>query len=217
MPAQERNTIRQEKRRQRGRLTLAQQTSHALAAAQHIHRSGILSSTRIKKVAVYLDFDGELGTGPLIKILRAGGKQLFVPVIDEGAIGMSFSALPCSPEAGNNNRFGIHEPQANRGYVNQLDALIIPLTAFDRLGRRLGMGGGYYDRYLARTSMLALSRSNSPHRRCFERKHKRPVLIGFGHECQRLSKLGIQPEAWDINMDCVATEAGLHQSMHRRC
>ncbi len=43
-------------------------------------------------------------------------------------------------------RFGTLSPD---GPVGTPDILFVPLLAFDRLGHRLGYGGGYYDRTLA--------------------------------------------------------------------
>ena len=49
------------------------------------------------------------------------------------------------------NRWGIEEPDPKTSQVieiQDLDAVLVPLLAFDRRGHRVGYGGGYYDRFL---------------------------------------------------------------------
>ena len=49
-------------------------------------------------------------------------------------------------------RFGIREPDAERCAVRavaEIDAALVPGLAWDRTGRRLGRGAGYYDRLFA--------------------------------------------------------------------
>lgn len=69
------------------------------------------------------------------------------------------------------------------------DIAIVPMNAFDARGYRLGYGGGYFDRTLA-----ALER--------------RVVAIGVTWEACQLKT--IFPQAHDIAMDFVVTEAGIY-------
>lgn len=69
------------------------------------------------------------------------------------------------------------------------DAAFVPLVGFDGAGYRLGYGGGYFDRTLAACA-------------------RKPLAVGVGTEAVRLPT--IHPQAHDIPMDFIVTEAGVH-------
>ncbi|RMA41626.1 5-formyltetrahydrofolate cyclo-ligase [Rhodophyticola porphyridii] len=69
------------------------------------------------------------------------------------------------------------------------DILIVPLVGFDRAANRLGYGGGFYDRTLARL------RANGPVR-----------ALGFAFAAQQLPPLPVEPT--DQPLDAVVTETG---------
>lgn len=67
------------------------------------------------------------------------------------------------------------------------DIVIAPLVGFDAACFRLGYGGGYFDRTLARLN-------------------RAPKVIGVGYELQRIET--IRPLDHDIPMDVIVTELG---------
>lgn len=70
------------------------------------------------------------------------------------------------------------------------EVLIVPLLAFDRRGFRLGYGGGFYDRTLARL------------------RARHPVLaVGFAFAAQEVAEVPTEPT--DQRLDLIVTEAGL--------
>jgi 5-formyltetrahydrofolate cyclo-ligase len=71
--------------------------------------------------------------------------------------------------------------------VVQPTALLVPLVGFDGHLYRLGYPRGYYDRTLAAVS-------------------PKPITIEVGCEFGRLAT--IHPQAYDIPMDAIVTEAG---------
>jgi 5-formyltetrahydrofolate cyclo-ligase len=98
------------------------------------------------------------------------------------------------------NRLGIAEPETGSQHVNvrSVVLMLMPLVAFDDSGTRLGMGGGFYDRFLG-----ALPPG------------LRPRLIGLAHEAQH-SAATLPRDHWDIPLDAVITEAGVtHFHPHR--
>jgi 5,10-methenyltetrahydrofolate synthetase len=63
--------------------------------------------------------------------------------------------------------------------------VLVPLNAFDAAGYRIGYGGGYFDRTLAETPMIA---------------------VGVGFEIGRVESA--LPQAHDKPMDWIVTEEG---------
>lgn len=184
----ERRELRREFRRRRVALTSTEQLAHAEAVARHFFARGL--QLRGRTIGAYVANDGELDPAPLLGRLLATRKRLALPVVrDDGS--MEFyrfrSGTTLTP-----NRYGIPEPAPGAAYVGALsiDLLLVPLVAFDHFGVRLGMGAGFYDRFVGRLPQAL-----------------RPRLIGLAHEVQR--SLDPLPFAeWDAPLDGVLTERG---------
>ena len=73
-------------------------------------------------------------------------------------------------------------------WLDQLDLVLVPCTAFDADCRRVGMGKGYYDRYLPRCT--------------------RAVKIGIALEVQRVPRATV--DAHDQRLDAFVTERGIY-------
>ena len=85
------------------------------------------------------------------------------------------------------NRFHILEPenkQENLIRPDLIDAIVVPLVAFDKRGNRMGMGGGFYDRMLKKVSAECL-------------------LIGVAYDFQLIEN--VPTESWDMPLDEVIT------------
>lgn len=155
-------------------------------------RSGLF--LKGKRWGFYLPMGEEFDALPLLNQALHMGKDCFLPITAHRvAEPLRFARLDGRHEL-TRNRYGIIEPHTRR-LVNArwLDVMIMPLVAFDSKGRRLGMGGGYYD------ATLAYLRA---------RKHwRRPVLVGVAYACQELKE--VPAEAWDVRLDMILTENGL--------
>lgn len=82
-------------------------------------------------------------------------------------------------------RFGLTEPHASNATVEvkELTGILVPGLAFDREGRRLGRGRGYYDRTLVEVS---------------------GVTVGVGFSAQLIERVPVDP--WDVTLDAIVTE-----------
>jgi 5-formyltetrahydrofolate cyclo-ligase len=147
-------------------------------------------------IGLYFPADGELNTIPLMQRAWAMGKYCYLPVLHGRAQHLRFAAY-YPDEVLAPNRLGILEPQRplrERISAARLDVILLPLTAFDTAGNRLGMGAGFYDRTLAFRKQ----------RHCWQHPH----LFGLGYDFQRVG--GIVAAAWDVRLDGVVTEAAVY-------
>jgi len=177
--------LRLQLRRQRRALGPAQQRRAARALEHTILSSGLLQ--RRGSVAAYRASDGEIDPAPLIARLQRLGRQCFLPLILPGGI-LRFARYRAGQPL-TRNRFGIDEPSKSgrlrKGW--SVNTVFLPLVGFDRLGGRLGMGGGYYDRSFRNTRAIQAAR-----------------LVGLAHRDQEVLQLPHQ--SWDVELSAVATD-----------
>lgn len=121
-------------------------------AALCMHLLSLPEYARADTIFCYVSTPEEPGTQSLLAFALADGKQLCVPrchgsgVMDLCLIS---SLLDLRPGA-----YGILEPPPHALTIvpEEVDLAIVPCLACTREGLRLGMGGGYYDRFLPRFS-----------------------------------------------------------------
>ncbi|KAF3973226.1 hypothetical protein CMV_003335 [Castanea mollissima] len=80
---------------------------------------------------------------------------------------------------------------------NPVDLFILPGLAFDRSGRRLGRGGGYYDLFLKKYRELAK-----------QRKWKQPLLVALSYSLQIVDEGAIAVTSNDVPVDALVSPAG---------
>lgn len=172
-------------RTQRKSIPTPQRRKAARALAHKALRCPALRGAR--RVAVYLSMGSELETAPLIAALRVRGMQLFAPVLLRGD--MRFRLLTAARLQ--SHALGMSQPRTGLALrASALDVVMLPLLGFDDRGTRLGQGGGYYDRSLARARF-------------------RPYRLGLAYAQQQVERLPREP--WDMPLHAVLTERGLQQ------
>lgn len=185
------DATRRRLRRLRASLSDAALERRSRAICDHAGRC--LRWLRPGTLAGYFGIRGEIDITPLLTQQAAVGTRIAMPVLDRHRPGrMHFRTWrPGHPLC--RNAFGILEPcpGEKRIWRREIGVVLVPLVAFDDRGHRLGMGGGYYDRYFAQRRLGG---------------HQRPHLIGVAHAFQQVPALASQP--WDVRLDGVVTERG---------
>ncbi len=162
----------------------SQRSEAAMVATRHFFDGVAIEKTDV--VAGYWPIRDEMDVKSLMARLMDSGQPVCLPVVlgDEQPLELRLwqDGVPLY-EAG----FGTLAPpeEAPRAEPN---VILMPLLGFDKLGTRLGYGGGYYDRTLASLT-------------------KRPRLIGFAFALQELEH--IPREAHDVPLDAIVTERGV--------
>ncbi|KAF5402236.1 hypothetical protein PHET_03884 [Paragonimus heterotremus] len=167
---------------------------------------------KCRSIAVYLSLPNEPDTLPVVRDSLSTGRKVFVPqVLSEDLrfvnnlqgnnSGMTMQRLHSLEQLSQwpLNKWNIRSPPLPTKWdqvVDQavedggVDLVIVPGLAFTRNGKRLGRGGGYYDRYLnwcrARSSTSELNW---------------PMLVALAFEEQLMEELPTQPH--DVQVDRV--------------
>jgi 5-formyltetrahydrofolate cyclo-ligase len=101
---------------------------------------------RAATIMLFSSFGSEVPTGSLIERLQRRGVVVALPRI-EGAALVPVPYAPGDPTT--TTPFGAEEPVGGTPLdPSSIDVVGVPGVAFDRRGRRIGYGGGYYDRFL---------------------------------------------------------------------
>ena len=143
---------------------------------------------KAENILLYAAFGGEADLSTLAVEAARQGKTLAYPVCGES---FSLTAAVPGPDGWEVGTYGIRTPILSRSEIlrpDQLDLVLVPCTAFDTACRRVGMGKGYYDRYLPRCT--------------------RAVKLGVAFEAQRVDKAAV--DAYDEKLDGFVTEGGLY-------
>ncbi len=129
----------------------------------------------------------EIDIRPLLHALHARGHRIALPVTPKRGDPLSFR-LWRPGDALVREKFGTMSPIGALVGSELVPAfLLVPLLAFDRRGRRLGYGGGYYDRTLAGLPGA--------------------FALGCGYAVQEVDVVPVAP--YDRRLDAVATECGV--------
>ncbi len=106
-------------------------------------------------VVGFLPDEREPDVEPVLRALAGAGRRVAVPRVGWETRAMAARVIPDWDNLDRwteTRRHGVREPVEGCEALDLAEAqlLIVPGVAFDRFGGRLGRGGGFYDRFLAR-------------------------------------------------------------------
>jgi 5-formyltetrahydrofolate cyclo-ligase len=185
---QRKAALRAEQRRRRRALgpgggAAAAAVAERLIAEFRLPRGGVVSG--------YWPLADELDPRPAMTRLAALGHPLALPRVQGRRRPLAFHAWrPGEPLLA--GPFEVMEPAPHAPLATPR-VLLVPLLAFDRRGRRLGYGAGYYD------LVLRELRASSP----------TPLAIGVAVAAQEVEEVPTGPR--DQPLDAVVTERAVHR------
>lgn len=126
----------------------------------------------------------EVHTHSFIQKCLNTNKKVIVPKMEKG--GKLSQSLLSSFDELRPNKWGVLEPESISSYdSSEMDLIIVPMVAGDRLKNRLGYGMGYYDRFLGDIAA---------------------VKIGLLFDCQMHQDI-LPTEEFDVPLDILITES----------
>ncbi len=145
----------------------------------------IVKKTKLYKPSIggYYPVNFEIDCLKILKFLEKKKFEISLPIVSKSN-SMNFYRYSFKQPL-KLNKYGIPEP--NKKIKVYPDILIVPLVAFDKDLFRIGYGGGYYDRYLAKL-----------------KKKKNFISIGFAYSFQIIKKVPINK--FDKSLDFIITE-----------
>ena len=141
-------------------------------------------------VSAYMAMGDEADTGLLLARLELKGCRIVYPRVAAKAAPLDFHHPPPGGEWVT-SRFGVLEPAAHWPLADP-EIFLVPLLCFDARGYRLGYGGGFYDRTLAK-----------------HRAARAVTAIGIAFARQEVPV--VPHDDKDQRLDMVVTEFGLRR------
>jgi 5-formyltetrahydrofolate cyclo-ligase len=135
-------------RRQCGTISKAEFADGSRLIIDKLRSLDEVKSARV--VMAYVPLAAEVDVKPLLEKFVKDGKTVVLPALTGEAGRMDAHEVKNLEKDLAPGRFGLMQPAEGIPIDPRLiDLILVPAVAFDLHGRRLGRGGGYYDRFLA--------------------------------------------------------------------
>ena len=163
---------------------------YSLVIAQRLAEISAYQQSEV--VLAYMNFGTEFDSRIWVMQVLADGKRLVLPRVNRHTNELDLYRVHDLESQLATGLWGIAEPVPERCErlidLNEVEFALLPGVAFARNGARLGYGGGYYDKLLARMK---------PH----------PVLVAAAFALQVVQD--VPQEKTDVKVDWLVTEQGI--------
>lgn len=176
-------TLRKKAIRGRERLDPKQRAEYSDIITEKILQSEAYKNA--KNILSYQAVRAEVSLDRLNRIAAEEGKTVAYPLCVDSE--HMEARIPEGPDAYRKGAFGISEPDSERSVIlppQKIDLVLCPCAGFDEENGRIGMGAGYYDRFL--------------------KDCEKSTVMAVAFEAQKLEKIPM--EDTDIAMEIVMTE-----------
>jgi 5-formyltetrahydrofolate cyclo-ligase len=145
-------------------------------------------------ISGFFPIRSEADIRPLMDVLKGRGATLCVPAILDRQTIVFRELADGVPLV--DTGFGTRGPGPDAAILDP-DILLVPLSAFDETGQRIGYGAGHYDRAIDR----------------LHKKGMDPLLIGIAFDCQEVASVPAEPH--DVGLNAIITESGFRYFKRR--
>ncbi len=149
-----------------------------------------INFNNIKVISSFLSINTEINTSELNSLIINKNKILCLPVVENQYKHLVFRQHFRNDEL-IEGQFKIMEPP-KENKILEPDLLFVPCLAFDKMGYRLGYGGGFYDKTFG----------------YYNKINKKYISVGYAFDDQQIEEIPI--DNFDIKLDYVITEKNLY-------
>lgn len=136
-------------------------------------------------IMLYMAMQDEVQLDELIAMVLKDGKKAVIPLVTGAGLMEAVELTDMADLVP--DKYGIKTVSEEKRRLiapDKIDLIIVPGVAFDKAGHRLGMGGGFYDRFMLRAA--------------------RAVRAALAYDCQLLA--AVPAEVHDLTVDYIITE-----------
>ncbi|MGD9638966.1 MAG: 5-formyltetrahydrofolate cyclo-ligase [Alphaproteobacteria bacterium] len=184
MILEQKKQIRADMLKQRVSFASKSGSKASLAIAEKILEQ-FIKGQKHKVFSLYFPIKGEVDISSLMFDIEDEKSEAALPVVEKKGEPLIFARWSLDTVL-TTREFGILEPSNVENVVP--DVMFLPLVAFDRQGNRLGYGGGYYDKTIAKIKKIK----------------PQVKIVGVGYAMQEVAT--IPCEEGDEKMAYIVTE-----------